>query len=102
MSPQEQVRRALSVLPEVEQLPSRFGSRRNAAWSAGGREFAHLHSETLLDLRLPRSVQASLRSDPNARFRASPSEWLEFEFHTPEDVARLSELAAIARAAADK
>jgi len=28
---------ALSSLPDVEQLPSRFGSRRNPAWSVNGR-----------------------------------------------------------------
>ena len=100
MSPVERLRKALSALPDVEQLPSRFGARRNAAWFVQGREFAHLHSEELLDLRLPRSIQAGLRSDPKARFRKSPSAWLEFEFHTVDDVARLIELAGNAWAAA--
>ena len=100
MSPVEQLRQALSALPEVQQLPSRFGNHRNVAWFVRGHEFAHLHSDVLLDLRLPLSVQAGLRSDPKARFRHSPSAWLEFEFHTAEDVQQLAMLARDAWAAA--
>jgi len=100
MSPVEQLRISLSSLPGVEQSPSRFGSRRNPAWSVSGREFAHLHADDLVDLRLPRAVQASLRSDSRAHFRKGASEWLEFEFHTEADVARLARLARKAWAAA--
>ena len=38
------------------------GSHRNPAWSVSGREFAHLHTDDLIDLRLPRAIQAGLRS----------------------------------------
>jgi hypothetical protein len=102
MSPVERLCVELSRLPDVEQLPSRFGSHRNPAWSVAGREFAHLHSDDLLDLRLPRPIQASLRNDPRAHFRNTASEWLEFEFHTPEDVTHLATLAREAWAAAKK
>jgi hypothetical protein len=106
MNPIEQLRAALSALPGVAQGPSRFGSHRHQAWSIAGREFAHLHSDDLLDLRLPRPIQAGLRTDPKAHFRKSASEWLEFEFHTSEDVVHLCTLAnqawAAARAAARK
>ena len=95
----EQLREALSKLPGVEQSTSRFGSRRNAAWSVAGREFAHLHADDLLDLRLPRKIQTGLRGDPRARFRQSRSEWIELEFHTIEDVALLTELARMASTA---
>ena len=44
----EQLQLALSSFPNVSQLPSRFGSRTNPAWSVAGREFAHLHTDTLL------------------------------------------------------
>ena len=98
--PVDQLRAVLSGMPGVEQSASRFGSRRNPAWSVAGREFAHLHSDCLLDLRLPRSVQSTLRADPKAHFRKSQSEWLELEFHTVEDVARLAELARLALTAA--
>jgi len=93
MTPVEQLRKALSELPDVVQAPSRFGSHRNPAWSISGREFAHLHADDLLDLRLPRQIQAGLRSDPKAHFRKAASEWLELEFHTSEDVVHLAALA---------
>ena len=102
MSPVERLRSALSGLPGVEQVPSRFGSRRNPAWVVSGHEFAHLHADDLLDLRLPRSVQVTLRSDPRARFRKSRSEWLELEFHSLEDVTHLESLARRAWAAAKR
>ena len=102
MSPVQQLRVELSRLPDVEESPSRFGTHRNPAWSVCGREFAHLHADDLLDLRLPRVVQARLRDDPKAHFRSDASEWLEFEFHTIEDVAHLASLAREAWAATRK
>jgi Family of unknown function (DUF5519) len=102
MSPVQQLRIELSRLPDVKQSPSRFGSHRNLAWSVSGREFAHLHADDLLDLRLPRAVQAQHRADPKAHFRGAASEWLEFEFHTMDDVAELAKLVRAAWAAAKK
>ncbi len=102
MSPVQQMCVELSRLPDVEESPSRFGTHRNPAWSVDGREFAHLHADDLLDLRLPRDVQARLRDDPKAHFRGGASEWLEFEFHTVEDVAHLAALAQEAWAATRK
>ena len=91
---------ALSSLPDVEQSSSRFGSHHNPAWSVSGREFAHLHADDLIDLRLPRAIQAGLRSDSKAHFRKGTSAWLEFEFHTDADVAHLALLAREAWTAA--
>ncbi len=90
----------LSRLTDVEQCQSRFWSQQNPAWAVSGREFAHLHSDALLDLRLPRAIQKTLRADPRAHFRDSTSEWLELEFHTIEDVAHLAMLARKAWVAA--
>ena len=98
----EQLRAALARLPEVEESPSRFGGPGRPAWSVSGREFAHLHADDVLDIRLPHAVQSGLRGDPRARFRKSRSEWLEFEFHTSEDVAHAVSLARQAWAAAKK
>ena len=100
MSPIERLHLALAGLPNVKQAPSRFGRRGKPAWSVAGREFAHLHADHLLDLRLPREVQARLKDDPRARFRKSRSEWVDFEFHTAEDVDRVVALAREAWAAA--
>jgi len=85
---------ALDGIPRVVSGKSRFGSRRNRAWTIDGREFAHLHSATVLDLRLPRKMQAVLRGDRRARFRASASEWVELEFRSATDVAEMAALAA--------
>ena len=90
---------ALAAIPEVEVGTSRFGSGHNPAWSIAGREFAHLHSASLIDLRLPRSLQAKLRSDLRAHFRTGRSEWLEFEFRSPADIPKIAELAREAAAA---
>lgn len=97
MTPVEALCAAMSGLPGVTLARSRFGSRKNVAWRIDGREFAHLHSESLLDLRLPRAVQARLRDDPRAHFRKRPSEWLELEFRAPCDV---TDLVALAQQAA--
>lgn len=80
---------ALADMAGVELMGSHFGSGGNPAWRAGGREFAHLHSDTLLDLRLPSAVQSRLRGDARAHFRAGRSHWVEVEFHSAQDVADL-------------
>lgn len=90
---------ALSAISDVEIGRSRFESN-NLAWRIAGREFAHLHSASLVDLRVPRTPQAKLRSDPRAHFRAGKSEWVELEFHSQTDVAEIAALAEEAAAAA--
>ena len=100
MTPVESLSLAIQALPGVEQGRSRFGKASHPAWRVNGREFAHLHADDLLDLRLPRAAQSRLREDPRARFRRSRSEWLELEFHSEQDVAELVVLASEAWAAA--
>jgi hypothetical protein len=100
MSLTERLHRALSALPAVEQGRSQFGSAVRPAWRVAGREFAHLHADDLLDLRLPREVRARLKSDPLAHFRSSKSEWLELEFHTEAELEHVVALAREAWAAA--
>jgi hypothetical protein len=102
MSASDQLRAGLSALPGVAQAPSRIGSERSPAWFVGSREFAHLHSDSLLDLRLPQPLQARLRNDPRAHFRRNSSAWLELEFRTAQDVADLLRLARQAAAAAKR
>jgi hypothetical protein len=98
-TPVERLCAALSAFPGVDTTRSRFGSGQRLAWRIAGREFAHLHSETLIDLRLPRAVQARLRSDARAHFRAGASQWLELEFQCQRDVEDLLVLARKAAAA---
>jgi Family of unknown function (DUF5519) len=82
--------------------PSIRGTQRCPECAASRREFAHLHADDLLDIRLPRTLQSGLRGDPRARLRKSSSDWLEFEFDTSEDVADALALAREAWAAAEK
>lgn len=96
MSAVEQLCQALGAIPGVTAGRSRFAARTRRAWFVGGREFAHLHSTSVLDLRLPRRLQIELRSDRRARFRARPSEWVEIEFRSTKDVADIVALASIA------
>ena len=100
MSLTEQLHVALGSLPGVEEVRSRFGRGNRPAWRVAGCEFAHLHGDDLIDLRLPREIQVRLRSDPLAHFRAGKSEWLEFEFHTEAEVQHVVGLAREAWAAA--
>jgi hypothetical protein len=102
MRPTEQLLAALNGLPGSKRARSRFGATGRLAWHVAGREFAHLHADDLVDLRLPREVQARFKSDPLAHFRASRSEWLEFEFHSEADVQRVIAVAREAWAAAAK
>lgn len=92
MAPVHELAVQILALPGVKQATSRFGSRDRPAWSVLGKEFAHLHADDLLDLKLPRKIQAALKDDPRAHFRKSASAWLEFEFHTSEEVHRLMAL----------
>jgi hypothetical protein len=93
MAPVHELAAHILALPGVKQTTSRFGRKDRPAWCVLGKEFAHLHADDLLDLRLPRKVQAALKGDPRAHFRKSASAWLEFEFHTGEDVRHLAALA---------
>jgi hypothetical protein len=95
-----QLAERILALPRVRAGESRLGPSGKAAWFVSGREFAHLHADDLLDISLPRQLQALLKSDPRARFRKSPSAWLEFEFHEPSDVEFLLSLVHHAWAAA--
>jgi len=99
MNVADELSAGLSALPGVSHAPSRVGSDRNPAWFVAGREFAHLHSASVLDLRLPSPLQARLRNDPRAHFRRHSSAWLELEFHSAGDVADLLALARKAAAA---
>src|SRR5271169_5199361 len=100
MTPVDHLCAALSAIPGVDTTRSRFGTGHRLAWRIAGREFAHLHSETLLDPRLPRAAHSRLRNDPRAHFRAGASQWLELEFHSKCDVDILLVFAREAAAAA--
>jgi hypothetical protein len=81
-------------LPDVEESTSRFGSGRCLAWRAGSREIAHLHSESVIDVRIPAAVQRALPRDKRLVPRHSKSDWIECRLIEPGDVEYARELIA--------
>lgn len=86
------LRQLAAEIPGLTEGRSRVGDPAHVAWFAGRREVAHLHSERLLDVRLPPSVQRELKGDPRAVFRPRRSQWMEYELRDDEDVRRAVEL----------
>lgn len=72
---------------------SRLGEAGNVAWFVEGKEFAHLHAEDLVDLRVPRSVQRSVKGEPAVILRDHPSDWMEVQLRSEADVKLAVELA---------
>ena len=66
-----------------------------------GKEFAHFHSDSELDLRLTRRVIASLglSHPPGSAHhptRSAASPWIEVRFSSPSEVQRTAELVRLA------
>ena len=87
--------RELSALPDIR--IDRWRDTDLVCVFFKGRDFAHFHSDDVLDIRLspkiireeklPRSIAST--KHPN---RSKNSRWIEIEFLTPDDVARLVRL----------
>ena len=93
----ESIIKRLSEIPGVASGPSRVGNSAHLAWFISGREFAHLHGDQLLDIRLPKQHQKEIETDDRAIFRKRRSAWVEFSVRSEDDLAeaiRLLELAA--------
>jgi hypothetical protein len=71
------LRRKLDAIPGVEEATSRFGTGRRLAWRAGTREIAHLHSDTVIDIRIPVARQPAMPRDERLTPRDSTSDWIE-------------------------
>ena len=97
MAVSEDLRKLLTALPGVTSGKSQVGP--GPAWFIAGREFAHFHHGNVVDLRLPRQLQKTLRGDARVRFRKSASDWVEIEFQRPDDVRWVAELASQAASA---
>ena len=100
MNATEALTRRLSLISGVVSGPSRVGNPAHFAWFTGQREFAHLHSPEVLDIRLPKSVQDELRTDPRATFRKHRSAWVEFRIESEADLEDAVRLLRIAEKAA--
>jgi hypothetical protein len=71
-------------LPGVSPAPHRFGG---IGFRRDGREFAHVHGNGLLDVKMTRELAAEIvaagRARPHHAF--GPSAWISFQLRTPED-----------------
>jgi hypothetical protein len=76
-SPVAILRRKLDAIPGVEEAMSRFGTGRRLAWRAGRREIAHLHSDSVIDIRIPAARQRALPRDERLMSREATSDWIE-------------------------
>lgn len=78
----DQVRR----LPGVKEGRSRVGNPMHRAWFVGDKEFAHVHEDGTLDIRLPGEHQPTNRDDERLKFRKHTSAWVEFHIAADTDV----------------
>lgn len=85
------LRKGLLDQPGVTEQKSKFSG--NQAFHVDGKEFAHFHSDSVLDVRVPRAHQKALKDDPRVTFRPRPADWIEFEYATDEDVDTVLRLA---------
>jgi hypothetical protein len=77
----------LLSFPGVEEGKSRFGPK--SAFFVAGREFAHVHREGEIDLRLTRSVIAARRHELAVDERVAmrrTSDWLTVTYSSTTDV----------------
>jgi hypothetical protein len=74
-------------MPGVERKKSRWGHM--TAYWIGRREFAHLHGEDRLDIRVGRSAlkhMPELRLDRRVMLRPQASDWIEFRLREQGDL----------------
>ena len=79
MSVRQELERRLSEIPGVLQKPSRYGH--GVSYFTGGREIAHFHGETRMDVRLTKEEIRRHKSegtlDPRMITRGPSAEWVE-------------------------
>ena len=97
----EVLRHRLDALRDVKESTSRFGH--SLAWRAGSREIAHVHSDSIVDIRIPATRQRALARDDRQMPRASRSDWIECRLSEPGDAEYAAALIAqAARCAREK
>lgn len=80
----EALEAAALQLPGVSPARHHYGGM---GFVRGGKEFAHVHGNGLLDVKLTRERAAKIvaagQAEPHHVF--GPSMWISFQLHTPED-----------------
>jgi hypothetical protein len=60
------------------------------AYFIGKREFAHLHKDNEIDIRLTSGFQRKyagrIKNDCRVKFRRNPSQWIAIDYRTRDDV----------------
>jgi len=88
MSIREELERRLTALPGLEKRPSRYGDAKS--YFVGGREIAHFHGDTRMDVRLTKEEIRRLKSegtlDHRVRTRGSSAEWAEVHVTDSKDI----------------
>jgi hypothetical protein len=88
MTVREELERRLTALPGLEKRPSRYGDSKS--YCVGGREIAHFHGDTRMDLRLTKEEIRRLKServlDHRVRTRGPSAEWAEVHVVELEDI----------------
>jgi len=83
----EQLELKIRELPGLVPGPSRYGH--GSAYRAGGREVAHFHGDSRMDIRITRDVirdrSAEGGFDARVRTRGDSSEWVEVRFSSSRD-----------------
>jgi len=85
----QELEKRLLELPGVELRPSRYGH--GPSFVTGGREIAHFHGETRMDVRLTkeeirlRAAEGTL--DRRIHTRGPSAEWVEIHVDTEREIA---------------
>jgi hypothetical protein len=88
MTVRQELEKRLNELPGIERRPSRYGH--GASYFTGGREIAHFHGETRMDVRLTKE-EIRLRKeegtlDRRLRTRGPSAEWAEVHIEKESDI----------------
>ncbi|HSI14576.1 MAG TPA: luciferase family protein [Chthoniobacter sp.] len=80
----EALEAAALQLPGVSPAPHRYGG---IGFMHGGKEFAHVHGNGLLDVKLTRERAAGIVAEGHAKPHHvfGPSAWISFQLHTAGD-----------------
>ena len=76
--------------------PSRFGSGKARAFTYHGKEFAHFHSASVIDVRVGRKGAKRWKDDPRLIPRKSASDWVELRIRGADDLDAVFEAVRIA------
>ncbi|MDE1821695.1 MAG: DUF5519 family protein [Euryarchaeota archaeon] len=94
MTVREDLERRLCALADLSRRPSRYGD--SHSYFVGGREIAHFHGDSRMDVRLIRQRIKELKAEGNldhrVKTRGPSADWATVPLNGPEDVALALEM----------